>query len=409
MCAIRNWKVAAPLKGGYYFFPVWQFGLQSATEKLRLHWRLMTSNAAETVKATTIRNWKVAAPLKVKGMFLVCDQLSPIRNWKVAAPLKDQKPGELIMWKFINPQLKSCGSIEGRRLQNILLHLIQQSATEKLRLHWRLNKFWIISWIWSAIRNWKVAAPLKDRRIGELSGGQQQQSATEKLRLHWRNARLILYEVGKSQSATEKLRLHWRMGKQWDKALAPVQSATEKLRLHWRSNIVYTTRKWITCNPQLKSCGSIEGQSIKSRIQSYNRAIRNWKVAAPLKESWVSTIRSPSHNNPQLKSCGSIEGIKSKLPLERDYFSIRNWKVAAPLKVCNLPNNTCIFEQAIRNWKVAAPLKDGMSPPVLAGSPPIRNWKVAAPLKGKDQKLVAVRSTSNPQLKSCGSIEGYLD
>ena len=84
--------------------------------------------------------------------------------------------------------------------------------------------------------------------------------------------------------------------------------------------------------------------------------IRNWKVAAPLKavhNDWASGLLS---GNPQLKSCGSIEGRVIYLLVSLLYSAIRNWKVAAPLKDTQLLRG-CNRHSAIRNWKVAAPLK----------------------------------------------------
>ena len=257
MSSIRNWKVAAPLKDWLLTLLTADFTVQSATEKLRLHWR-----------------W---------AMWLACWH-SPcsIRNWKVAAPLKvGNDKGEKTLDAF-NPQLKSCGSIEGNSNPCIQLALHWQSATEKLRLHWRsyiisplllpthqsatekLRLHWRI-WckfgnfsVKAPIRNWKVAAPLKVRtRVQVL-----QQRTTIR---NWKVAAplkvckkpSIMY-VTKNQSATEKLRLHWRR-----------YPKTEQLE---------------------------------------QRTIRNWKVAAPLKGRIPAFSRGCLAHNPQLKSCGSIEG-----------------------------------------------------------------------------------------------------
>ena len=183
-----------------------------------------------------------------------------------------------------NPQLKSCGSIEGLMTEFPHGHFWQQSATEKLRLHWRfqncalsqnpvfgqsatekLRLHWrtvgthrqtakfrcnpqlkscgsiegiylgIIQFIKKSIRNWKVAAPLKAKIWLDWLACLHCQSATEKLRLHWRNLKIMVrLTVCMVQSATEKLRLHWRSTILSKISKNCLQSATEKLRLHWR-------------------------------------------------------------------------------------------------------------------------------------------------------------------------------
>ena len=255
--------------------------LQSATEKLRLHWR---SNLAVSrlSQFATIRNWKVAAPLKVWSFWdlyhivyynpqlkscgsiegipniLYTWYVSTIRNWKVAAPLKVRNREYPRACILFNPQLKSCGSIEGESPPAAISAKLLQSATEKLRLHWRLM--------------------MKNAKTTYL-----QQSATEKLRLHWR--------TGQKKTFTAKFR----------------QSATEKLRLHWRHSRHGIDDLHFIYNPQLKSCGSIEGcQALITRC-TITTAIRNWKVAAPLKVIHLWDYIQYRH-------------------------TIRNWKVAAPLK-----------------------------------------------------------------------------
>ena len=252
-----------------------------------------------------------------------------IRNWKVAAPLKLVLGLVALMVLLFNPQLKSCGSIEAKNehwcfassqdqsaTEKLRLHWSPsdclrvagvdiQSATEKLRLHWSLKSFWTrhvngyqsateklrlhwseikcnwLFWVVPTIRNWKVAAPLKLIWPGVYAPSLPQ-SATEKLRLHWSEFESILMSQHLQQSATEKLRLHW--------------SRLRFLPLgHYRTD-----------NPQLKSCGSIEAKSSATDCfglcqQSATEKLRlHWSL-------FDLVCMHRAYHNPQLKSCGSIE------------------------------------------------------------------------------------------------------
>ena len=183
---------------------------------------------------------------------------------------------------------------------------MQQSATEKLRLHWShwqslvfqtgagnpqlkscgsIEATWVGSTVHSLhlpIRNWKVAAPLKPWTLWKSKNG------TRSIR-NWKVAApLKLQSLINSPDGTN------------------TQSATEKLRLHWSTLKSLSALKCTPFNPQLKSCGSIEAES-------------------------SCTIPLFTDSNPQLKSCGSIEAEMNVAALSK-LAVIRNWKVAAPLK-----------------------------------------------------------------------------
>ena len=134
-------------------------------------------------------------------------------------------------------------------------------------------------------------------------------------------------------------------------------------------------------NPQLKSCGSIEARCTYLTKLNKSQTIRNWKVAAPLKQKKKEKKVLSIVHNPQLKSCGSIEASPNFGTGKWGWKTIRNWKVAAPLK-----RKWCWLG---RRYKIST----------------IRNWKVAAPLKLKVSTNCSGCTTYNPQLKSCGSIE----
>ena len=113
------------------------------------------------------------------------------------------------------------------------------------------------------------------------------------------------------------------------------------------------------------------------QLQSATEKLRlHWSVCSCFPEC-------PFDSNPQLKSCGSIEAGNNSCKSIWHYSAIRNWKVAAPLKVS-------VFSE------------------VAIIHPAIRNWKVAAPLKVKGRFFRRIITTFNPQLKSCGSIEGSI-
>ena len=137
------------------------------------------------------------------------------------------------------------------------------------------------------------------------------------------------------------------------------------------------------CNPQLKSCGSIEAGLDLFIYPSILTTIRNWKVAAPLKLDFLSLKLSKSSFNPQLKSCGSIEatGIKTKL---------YQWFYQSATEKLRL------------HWS------NGYPPSNNKKALTIRNWKVAAPLKHRRHWCHQLDQDANPQLKSCGSIEALF-
>ena len=187
-----------------------------------------------------------------------CD-LRSIRNWKVAAPLK------LEWWylcpspPIINPQLKSCGSIEAFLGYTFLFVCLTTIRNWKVAapLKQSTDYFDGISTS-STIRNWKVAAPLKLVLNGVNAI------------MFWNNPQL------KSCGSIEAIHCHWHRHHYRH------QSATEKLRLHW------------------STCGLCQDQGKKP-------SIRNWKVAAPLKRMFEVPLWQKTGDNPQLKSCGSIE------------------------------------------------------------------------------------------------------
>ena len=223
------------------------------------------------------------------------------------------------------------------------------------------------------------------------------------------------------------------------------QSATEKLRLHWRKNHVPYEYLGCPANPQLKSCGSIEGLWKIDGDKPVQIAIRNWKVAAPLKVKIIAlannikcnpqlkscgSIEGKSlgigHNNnytnPQLKSCGSIEGyhmpVQEPFPYHNPQLkscgSIEGYHMPVQepfpyhnpqLKSCGSIEGTCVFggltdTRAIRNWKVAAPLKAQIQALRLLVLPSIHNWKVAAPLKAHTSSRHVMSTPCSPQLKN---------
>ena len=133
---IRNWKVAAPLKALALQKAALSIDLQSATEKLRLHWRKSTQQSS-SVLLSTIRNWKVAAPLKVEYPNFPFSQLVFNPQLKSCGSIEGIQDKTISPWPNNNPQLKSCGSIEGSMVRYDAALYSVQSATEKLRLHWR--------------------------------------------------------------------------------------------------------------------------------------------------------------------------------------------------------------------------------------------------------------------------------
>ena len=189
---------------------------------------------------------------------------------------------------YNNPQLKSCGSIEGTPSLSTLSDTNIQSATEKLRLHWRhlplqvpinlygnpqlkscgsiegLQSCLRHSSLMSSIRNWKVAAPLKGRWCN------MQSSPICTIR-NWKVAaplKGLKFYHNKDWNSSIR---NWKVAAPL-KVTNPCfhtpkvgQSATEKLRLHWRDNLTYCHAPIAIVNPQLKSCGSIEGGSVKQK------------------------------------------------------------------------------------------------------------------------------------------------
>ena len=307
-----------------------------------------------------IRNWKVAAPLKADRCvwWYIDPQDNP--QLKSCGSIEGYVKSRVERLIFGNPQLKSCGSIEGSyRFEFPTAAKLQQSATEKLRLHWRIGYIYQTSRPFLSIRNWKVAAPLKVyiplQRV--------------RIFIAIRNWKVAAPLKGDKIQARGYSLFH--------------QSATEKLRLHWRTLCLIFTLQPKSNNPQLKSCGSIEG-------------FCNDKVQA-------RTLFS----NPQLKSCGSIEGKTHKILWWWNTISIRNWKVAAPLKekYAALAKALAI---TIRNWKVAAPLKVGIRVDVGVCDCCNPQLKSCGSIEGVRTNLPRSRLDCNPQLKSCGSIEGVL-
>ena len=219
------------------------------------------STQQEVLQITSIRNWKVAAPLKPMVSIRLIPFITPIRNWKVAAPLKQN----LVFW--------------------IQQYLDQQSATEKLRLHWSSGMAGAMTAVRPTIRNWKVAAPLKRdwvprglaapkynpqlKSCGSIEASSSplcayanlpnpQLKSCGSIEARLSSSGLSGSEV---QSATEKLRLHWSVLFAVVCICQFAQSATEKLRLHWSLILRFLQLILTASNPQLKSCGSIEAGS----------------------------------------------------------------------------------------------------------------------------------------------------
>ena len=233
--------------------------MQSATEKLRLHWSLANLRVSST-DSPSIRNWKVAAPLKLVFCCWQNLKVSTIRNWKVAAPLKRTHDWRRSHQLYINPQLKSCGSIEAYILGIQLCGVGLQSATEKLRLHW--------SYYDQDDPNFPESHNPQLKSCGYIE-------AAQILRMAW--SIIINPQLKSCGSIEAPLTLDVMI-------MVHLQSATEKLRLHWSY-----------------LCGI--------RAGGFQLPIRNWKVAAPLKLAYDGVYFSPWFYNPQLKSCGSIEAV----------------------------------------------------------------------------------------------------
>ena len=209
---------------------------------------------------------------------------------------------------WCNPQLKSCGSIEGSCKMPMTLSMPNRNP--------QLKSCGSIEG--SCKMPMTLSMPNRNPQLkscGSIEGT---------LFSSW----VILVH---KQSATEKLRLHWRAAKNVMREWSNLQSATEKLRLHWRHCVFYFTVN-IYSNPQLKSCGSIEGDCKIKRvgILSINPQL---KSCGSIEGSQDSPPVYDVVDNPQLKSCGSIEGLAKWSIALTVFSSIRNWKVAAPLKV----------------------------------------------------------------------------
>ena len=87
-------------------------------------------------------------------------------------------------------------------------------------------------------------------------------------------------------------------------------------------------------------------------------------------------------------------------------YTIRNWKVAAPLKAGIDIDELPIVSNP--QLKSCDSIEGSMGRMFLRSHSTILNWKVATPLKEEWFKCMLWTLIFNPQLKSCGSIEGII-
>ena len=225
-----------------------------------------------------------------------------------------------------------------------------------MRLHWSLVCFPIDHFCFTSIRNWKVAAPLKPSlllclriqlppiRNWKVAAPLKPECRNVIRDINTGNPQLKScgsIEADNNPTSPTPLQFNPQL-----KSCGSIEA-----RHDISSTIDYL------CNPQLKSCGSIEAHIVRWSASFGYSSIRNWKVAAPLKQKIKRVWKLLVSGNPQLKSCGSIEAnrnlsiawilasnpqLKSCGSIEADksdhcgqcHQTIRNWKVAAPLKQC---------------------------------------------------------------------------